>query len=56
MLFPLLSKKWLIFAKSYYYRSMCYPMYVRSGTQYEEEENDYVLCDHWWALGKVVGV
>ena len=29
MLLPLLSKKWLIFAKSYYYRSMCDPMYER---------------------------
>ena len=28
MLLPLLSKKWLIFAKSYYYRSMRYPMYA----------------------------
>ena len=27
MLLPLLSKKWPIIAKSYYYRSMCYPMY-----------------------------
>ena len=27
MLLPLLSKKWLIFAKSYYYRSMRDPMY-----------------------------
>ena len=28
MLFPLLSKKWPIFAKSYYYRSMHYPIYA----------------------------
>ena len=27
MLLTLLSKQWLIFAKSYYYRSMRYPMY-----------------------------
>ena len=25
--FPFTVKKWLIFAKSYYNRSMCYPMY-----------------------------
>ena len=35
MLFPLLSKKWLIFAKSYYYRSMCYPMYAYTYLFYE---------------------
>ena len=28
--FPFTVKKWLIFAKSYYYRSMCYPMYERA--------------------------
>ena len=30
MLVPLLSKKWPIFAKSYYYRSMRDPMYGES--------------------------
>ena len=28
VLFPLLSKKWPIFAKSYYYRSMHDPIYA----------------------------
>ena len=28
MLFPLQSKQWLIFAKSYFNRNMCYPMYA----------------------------
>ena len=32
MLFPLLSKKWPIFAKSYHYRSMCDPMHGNEAT------------------------
>ena len=48
MLFPLLSKKWLIFAKSYYYRSMCYPIYEQDPQEFWPEEG------YLWGSNQVV--
>ena len=39
MHFPLLSKKWPIFATSYYYRNMCYPIYGSLESSWPPDEH-----------------
>ena len=54
LLLPLLSKKWLIFAKIYYYRSMRDPMYGLNGSMVGKQALPFVRFDEFLAIIRVL--